>query len=555
MKTLRSLGAATALGGALLGLAGTASADPTAVKRAMEDEMARSLQGLHVGTSAPPYYLRYTVTDGDHTRVIARLGSLVESFRNAGRIARIDARVGTAAEDNTNFMFASPGVTAGVCEEDDYAALRRDLWLLTDREYKQALDTLARKKASHAVQSAEKEKLDDLSPTTPVVSVIDHAATIPDEGRARVAALAVSLSSIFHEYPTVNAAVVEAEIGVVRRRLLTSDKTWADETWTRVELDVSAETVAEDGQRLSSTLRFSSVDVPGLPPEAKLAADVRAMAKNLADQRKAPSVEAGTATVLFEGDAAAQLARLLFTTPLSGQPIPRSVGEGARDGSSSFADKFGLRVAPVWLSVVDDPLALGPGRRGLFGSYHVDDEGVPAERVSLVDHGVVKGLLMSRTPRKEIKRSNGHGRAGFGPVRGAASSVFVTAQGGLSRPDLLAAAVRSAGPGGVVYVVRQLGESSGVGRGLTLDARVAFQYKDGKEEVVRGLSLEGFTPRKLKKDLIAAGREPVVFEDSSGAPTSVVSPPLLFEDVDVGKPNDKNQRPPLFPSPLAESRK
>jgi predicted Zn-dependent protease len=553
MRTLRSIVPAVALALTTLAIAAPAHADPAAVRKAMEDEMARSLEGLRLGASGPPYYLRYTIIDGDHARVSARLGSLVESTRNKGRFARIDARVGSPAEDNTNFMFASSGTTAGVSQEDDYAALRRDLWLLTDHEYKQVLDTLARKKASHAVQSTEKDKLDDFAPAPVVQSVVDRPLVIPDDGRAKVEALVVNLSRIFREYPTVNSGIVEAGMGVIRRRLLTSEKTWADEGWTRVEVDVSAETVAEDGQRLYASLRFSSVDVAGLPGEVKMAADIRALAKNLAAQRTAPTVDAGTATVLFEDQAAAQLARLLFTSPLSGQPIPRMVGEAPRDGSSSFADKFGLRVAPTWLNVVDDPLGLGPGKRGLYGNYHVDDEGVAAERVPLIDHGVVKGLLMSRTPRKEIKRSNGHGRSGEGVVRGLASTVFVTTQGGLGHADLLAAAVRSAGPGGTVYVVRQLGESSAVGRGQTLDARVAFRYKDGKEEVVRGLSLEGFSPRKLKKDLIASGRDPVVYEESSGSPVSVVSPALLFEDVDVGKPNDKNKRPPLYPSPLAEA--
>src|SRR5262249_35602900 len=116
----------------------------------------------------------------------------------------------------------------------------------------------------------------------------------------------------------------------------------------------------------------------------------------------------------------------------------------------------------------------------------------------------------------------------------------------------LAAAARSAGPKGTVYVVQELGAASGIGRGQTLQVRVAYRVKEGKEEVVRGLSLEGFTPKKMKKDLIGAGKELIVHDDDLyGMPGSIVPPPLLFEDVDVGKPNDKNKRPPLYPSPLA----
>jgi len=558
MKTLRqgffSRGTAFGAGMAMLMASGAASADAGVVKKAMEDELARSLSALHMGASGPPYYLRYTVIDSDRTRIGARLGALVANDQSKGRSARIDARVGSAVEDNTNFRESLGGTAGGVSDEDDYAALRRDLWLLTDREYKQALETLARKKASHAVQSAEKDALPDFA-TAPAVQVsTEPLAPIGAAARANLEALVVRLSRVFRDFPTVNSGVVEAGATTTRRRLLTSDRTWADESWNRIEIQIYADTTAEDGQRLAASLRFSAADPAGLPGVDQMESAVRTLAKNLADQRTAPAVEAGSATVLFEGPAAAQLAGLLFATPLSGQPVPRSAGETARDGSASLADKFGLRVAPTWLSVTDNPGALGPGKRILFGSYRVDDEGVSAEPVTLIEHGVVKGLLMSRTPRKELAHSNGHGRAGDGPIHGAASSLFVTATGGLTRPDLLAAAVRSAGPGGTVYVVRQLAEASGLARGQTLEARVAFQYKGGKEEPVRGLSLEGFTPKKMKKDLIAAGKDVVVLDEAGSTPMSVVTPALLFEDVDVGKPNDKNRRPPLYRSPLAETR-
>jgi TldD protein len=550
----RARGVGFSLGTLLLTLSGAAAADPAVVRKAMEDELARSLSALHMGASGPPYYLRYTVTDSARTRIGARLGALVENDDSKGRSARIDARVGSPTEDNTNFRESTGGTSAGVSMEDDYAALRRDLWLLTDHEYKQALETLARKKASHAVQSAEKDALPDFATAPPASVSIEPLPPIPAAARAKLEALVVGLSRVFREFPTVNSGIVEAGATTTRRRLLTSEHAWADESWNRVEIQVYADTTAEDGQRLASSVRFSAVDEAGLPTREQMETAVRALAKNLADQRTAPAVEAGSATVLFEGPAAAQLSGLLFASPLSGQPVPRSAGEMARDGSASLADKFGLRVAPTWLSVTDNPAALGPGKRALFGSYRVDDEGVVAEPVTLIDHGVVKGLLMSRTPRKELAHSNGHGRAGEGPIRAAASSLFVTATGGQSRADLLAAAVRSAGPGGTVYVVRQLAEASGLARGQTLEARVAFQYKGGKEEVVRGLSLEGFTPKKMKKDLIAAGKELVVLDEGGSAPMSVVTPSLLFEDVDVGKPNDKNRRPPLYPSPLAENR-
>ncbi|MDF2692736.1 MAG: TldD-domain protein [Labilithrix sp.] len=522
--------------------------DDAAVKKALEDEMARTLSQLKVGSEAPPYFVRYVVADSDRSWVSARLGALVEEEKQPGRTLHIEVRVGSADEDNTNFAGSSPGGSASVTRDDDYGVLRRDLWQLTDREYKQALEAIARKRASRAVQAAEKEKVPDFS-KSPVVNTVTNKAIVPtDADRTKLKDLTLELSRVFREFPKVDNGRVSSGSEVTRRRLLTSEKTWTDERRSRVRIDVVADTIAEDGQHLNASLSFSADSLAGLPALEKMSADVRTLAKNLTEQRSAPQVEAGVASVLFEGQAAGQLARLLLASPFSGQPIPRSPGERmAIDGSSSFAEKMGLVVAPKWLNVVDDPTGLGPNKRLLGGGYDTDDEGVPAEKVTLIDKGVAKSLFMSRAPRKDHPTSNGHGR-GAAAIRASASNLFVTATGGLSKSELLAAAVRSAGPKGSVYVVRQLSEASGIGRGQTIQARVAVRWKDGKEEPVRGLSLEGFALKKLKKDLVAAGKDPFVVEDYA---LSVVTPALLFEDVDVGRPNDKNRTPPLYPSPLA----
>ncbi len=535
--------------------ASAAPPDDAKVKKALEDEMARSLTELHLGSDGPPYYVRYGVLDGDRSFVAARLGvSTVEDPPRPSRHLSVEVRVGSADQDNTNLVGSAPVGTVGVAREDDPTVLRHDLWELTDRQYKHALEAIARKKASRAIQSEEKDKVADFSKAPPLVSTTDHAVPVTDADRAKMKELVLALSSVFRDQPAVDNGRAFGEIETTRRRLLTSDKTWTDEKHSRVSIEVLADTVAKDGQHVGAEVRFSAASVAGLPPLEKMEAEVRALAKGVADERTAPNVDAGSASVIFENSAAPELARLLLANALSGQPLPRSMGERApHDGSASLADKLGLVVAPKWLDVVDDPKALGPGKRLLFGGYDTDDEGVAAERTVLVDHGVVKTLLMSRAPRKEFPRSNGHGRGFGGPVA-QASNLFITASNGLSREGLLAAAVRSAGPKGTVYIVRELGSSSGIGRGQTLQGRVAFRYKDGKEEPVRGLSLEGFVPKKLKKDLVAAGREPFVLDDDNGVPTSTVAPALLFEDVDVGRPNDKNRTPPLYPSPLATQR-
>ena len=47
----------------------------------------------------------------------------------------------------------------------------------------------------------------------------------------------------------------------------------------------------------------------------------------------------------------------------------------------------------------------------LLGHYEIDDEGVPAQRVSLVEKGNLVNYVMGREPIRDFPASNGHGRA------------------------------------------------------------------------------------------------------------------------------------------------
>jgi predicted Zn-dependent protease len=531
------------------------------VRRAMEEEMARATVDLHPGAERPPYWVAYTVTDVDRQSVSASLGKLVESRTVAPRTARVDLRVGSPEEDNTNFVapfsidtfFLLASASPSASRDDDDFGLRRALWKATDTQYKLAVETLAAKKASKSTETSDSGgRPPDFAPAPAVTSVDARPSAIGQASRTTLDATAVRLSRVLAEFPWLTVGRVDGTTEHERRRLLTSEKTWTDSSWDRTHLDVTAETIAADGQRLSVSTSFTADQVGALPRLEEMEGQVRALAKNLVEQRTAPLAEPGPASVVFEGRAASQLARLFFTAPLSGQPIPRTGREPAvRDGSTSFADKLGQPVAPKWLTVDDDPSARGPSGRPLFGTYATDDEGVVGQRVSLVDHGTVKTLLMSRAPRKQIPVSNGHGR---GRLHVSASNVIVSAahENALSRAALVAAASRAAGPKGTVYVVRELDRESGLGRGQTLRASVAFRVnvKDGREEPVRGVSLEGFTLQKLKRDLVAAGTERYLLEEASGSPISVSAPDLAFQDVDVGKPSEAKKQPPLYPAPL-----
>jgi predicted Zn-dependent protease len=549
--------------------------DDDAVRAAMRDELGRSTSELRLGDEAHPYYVAYTISDAEQATVSATFGAVTAANAYRGRLLRTDVRVGSPAFDNTNF---EPGAKVDALpEEDDYASLRRELWLRTDEAYKTALELLARKRAAAAGQAGDDDpSLGDFSKEPPATLAVPFPAgeVEPEALRATV----VKLSALLRDYPGLTAGRVTGTYAVVRRRMASSEGAWIDDAQRAVRIDVSAETQADDGMKLRDFVPFGALDPSGLPPLPEMEKAVRAMAAELVAMRKAPVAETGAGAVLFEGLAAAQLTKLLLADHVAGTPPPKTASAASDDGGQQamLATKLKQKVATPLLSAVDDPLlTAGPGKAPLFGAYKIDDEGVPAQRVSLVAHGVLEGLLMTRTPRKEIARSNGHARAPrfAGPHAHVGTLVLAPAKGtGLPRAALLGELGRIAKGGGVTtYVVRLLddgllpaGESDdllsmfsfgGAGHGPPpIRPLVAYRLEGGKETLVRGLTLENLEPRSLK-DVTAVGRDPVVYNyidegnGFAGVPTTIVAPALVVSDVDVRRVTGKNRKPPLLPPP------
>jgi predicted Zn-dependent protease len=544
----------------------------------MQDEIARTMGALRMGDEPRPYYLGYTISDMDQATVSATFGAVTAAHGYRGRLLRTDLRVGDAGFDNTNFEGGAR--VESVPLEDDYATLRRELWLRTDEAYKTALETLARKRAAAAGQVEDEEKggVGDFSKEGPAhleqpfPGEHERGETDPEALRPTVA----RLSALFRDFPKIYGSRVTATWAIVRRRLASSEGAWVDDAKRTVRIEVTAETQADDGMKLHSFVPFSALDPGGLPPIAEMEKAVRAMATELTAMRTAPVADTGAGAVLFEGLAAAQLTKLLLGDQLAGTPPPKTASAGSDDGSEqgALATKLGQKVAAPILSAVDDPLMdVGPGKTPLYGAYRVDDEGVPAQRVALVEHGVLKSLLMTRTPRKEIVHSNGHGRAPrFSNVKARVGTLVLTGKTGLSRQALLDQLGKIAKGGGVTtYVVRLLDDGMlpggdaedfmtmfGFGGGAhgppPLRPLVAYRVSGGKEELVRGLTLENLMPRSLK-DVTAVGKDPVVYNyldggaGFSGVPTTIVAPPLLISDVDIRRVAGKNRKPPLYAAP------
>jgi len=102
---------------------------------------------------------------------------------------------------------------------------------------------------------------------------------------------------------------------------------------------------------------------------------------------------------------------VILSSSAGGTMIHEACGHGleadlALAGVSAFSGKLGQRVAAEGVTIIDDGTL--PHKRGSSAS---DDEGQPAQRVVLIEHGILKAYLQSRkTARKMNTDPTGNGR-------------------------------------------------------------------------------------------------------------------------------------------------
>jgi predicted Zn-dependent protease len=539
--------------------------EPAPMLVVMRDELARAKAALAKGDDAPPYFISYRVSELDSIEIAASYGALELQTRDRARVLDVEVRVGDHQFDNHHWHHrAMPGWGAGsrsaglmgnrIPVEDDPAALAVELWSATDSAYRGAVAELAQAKTQQQLSAKKTDDSADFSKEEKVVAI--EARAVLDVDMAAWAPKIKAWSAAFREHPELQGSEVRL-VALAENRFFTStDGSELQSGRTHVRLMVSATTKAEDGMEL---VHMDAIDVPvatELPKDADVRAMIDGVAKTLEDLRKAPVAEPFSGPALLEGRAAAVYFHEVF-----GHRVEGHRQEDAHEGQT-FADKVGTSVMPSFLDVFDDPTIARIDGEFLNGHYRHDDEGVPAARTELVRDGDFVGFLMSRTPTKGFPKSNGHGRGqpGIGVVA-RQGNLVVAPDTGLPKPalddKLRELVVEQGKPYGLRFV-----EISG---GVTNTSRYmaqAFQvapivvfrvYPDGREELVRGVTLEG-TPLSSLSKIVAAGDSYGVFNGFCGAesgivPVSAASPPLLLSQIEVARAPAAQDRPPLLPAP------
>ena len=501
---------------------------PAALDQALQVELERALT-LRLPDAPAPYFVGYDVLDGTVITAFAEQGALVSRGFDDYRNLRVEVRVGSPTLDSSNFQaFGEPDgvVQRRLPVEDATLALRREIWLATDTAYKQAVEHLSRKEASRRDDPTPRPP--DRSPAPPAVAAISSDDR-PVE-RARIEGLVERMSAELATFPEVEIAQAIARDWQGTRMLRNSEGTDLRMPTGYTVLRVEGTVRLADGSTVTDARSWIVRSYADLPPEESLRADVQELGRWLAGLAAAPVEDDYLGPVLFEGPAAVELFAQLLAPELSGTPPVEEDAGGMIDTGRPPTARLGRRLLPIGWTVVDDPTATSD----VLGRYSFDHEGVAPRRVELVKDGVVRDLLMSRVPRKDLAGSTGHGRALGADRRGAMpANVTVTPKKLASDKALRRTALRLAAQTGrnYVLVVRRLVptalvESLDVGMsgegplpGLTPPYEAYRLYADGREQAVRSLRFSGVDRRVLRDVALAgAGAGPVDTLDGPPGP-------------------------------------
>ena len=516
-----------------------AAANGDALLEALLTELDRSKAQLKMDQVQPPYYIEYRVNDVDEYAAEATFGALRDHQRIHVRVLRVVVRVGDYKQDS--YFGQGMGETNILPLDDDPIALRHQIWLATDEAYKAAGEALTEKQAALKQFSVEEHPVDDFA-KAPVVTAVGSAMKLQLDEASWKKTLE-DVTNLYRQYSNVQSVTASARFSAINEYLVNSEGTVtrSGENTYVVQLNGSAQ--AADGMRLNRNPFWMTARAEELPSRDALLSESKKMLETLTALQEAPIVEEEyRGPVLFAPDAADDVvasmvgANVLGRKPQLGKPN-RTTG--------AFATSYKTRVLPNFLTVVDDPTLKDFQGKSLVGSYRVDDEGVTARPVTVIEEGTLTNYLMGRQPIRDFPTSNGHGRAAPGSFPGPSLGVLLLKTSEAQSPEALKQRV--------VQMVTEQGKPYGY-RVETMGGnapRLLYRVygRDGHEELVRGAVFNELDIRALRSDLVAVGNDPLVSNRAGAVPTTVISPSLLFDELEVKRADTSKDKLPDYPAP------
>ena len=520
--------------------------------RAMQDEMQRSLKQLRLKDHPNPYYIAYFLRHYHSVDISANMGALSPAepqTRKEGTLeTQVFVSVGSDKQDGLGFADAHPGTW----EYDQarlglefsrlgYDAVRQNLWYLTDKAYLKAADLYKQKQAYK-----KKKNIPQTLPDVKASPMAHYQEEIPPFVQPDIPVLQEEvrrLSTLANDLPFVESFEVNYTARQTDVYFLNSRGAFSQYTYPDQYISVKAVFRQVDGKTAYVSKSIALPDTSA--QQLRMAQEkVQQFVTRIQQAYGAPEGEAYVGPVLLKPQAAAQmLERAILNDMQRSKPFLYLYSEDDSMAGKLYK-KRDVRVSSNLLALYDRPLERSFEGMALQRFSPVDDEGVAAENLTLVENGFVKDFPLTQRPLTKHHRSNGHARLThmYGP-REQLSNVFVEPTQSWTDEQMEEKLLERCRELGLAYgyILHDKGPDGFLGI-----ERIYTQ--DGRKETVLHLKWDGnfFTQRDLRNVLAVGGKQELTSNDWL---LSLVTPSILLQEAELVPQEHKPHQKPFVVRP------
>lgn len=534
------------------------------VLNAMKDEMKRNISKLQFENLNKPYFISYSIYDSTSYFVSASLGSIKQDNFYISRDGKVDIRIGNKDFDSSNFISNFDDykpLRRNFPIEDDYDAIRKVLWLLSDDGYKAALEKYSQKDAYRKKKDI-KEIYGDLTEENPVVH-IEKEPEFPQFDFNKYKEWVKKVSNIFRKYKNIQDSDVNLNYSILTKRFVNSEGTFYKTYSSQFSVSVYIQIQNETGYKINDSKdfiynSFLSSDL------TKTEQQIENYARTINDSYKGEKIDYYVGPAIFEDDAAGEFFNQLFVRNISFNPKPWAEKDEWLKyyyDIPKLTERLGKRIFPAFISVYDNPLESLYNGIDLTGSYKIDDEGVKPEKLEIVKKGKLLNIYSSRIPYKDIKKSNAHGRGSlYSFISPSAGNVFINSEKTFTHNELIEKLINMGKEQDLDYVlvIKKIGRTS-ENEKLIGDPIIAYKLdiKTKKEIPLDVSEFDGIGFRALR-DIMATDNMYLVynfnqkepFYSGNYIPTSIICPKtILIQEVELKKTEKKTEKKPYLKNP------
>lgn len=525
--------------------------------KALKQELDRSVELLSQ-REPPLFYLSYELTTINRTIASSLFGQLTSSTAREFSVVDIDLRVGSPELDNKRELRNVGGFQTRVpsyrIPVNDPLAMRTHLWRTTDVRYKLAAERLRQVQADVQLKTSDDEPTNDFAISEGVRGTAKSTELRIDQSLWEDKIASYSEPFARHTDLLTGAAYFNAQTEDVF--FVNSEGSSIKTANITYRVSISADAQDEDGANVFRYKDFYAMKAEDLPDDKEILAASAKLGDEVIALLDAEDLSSYNGPAILSGRATGVFFHEVLGHRLEGHRL-----KSTRD-AQTFKEQVNKPILPKSFSVYFDPTVTHFEGIALNGSYKFDNEGIKAQRVDVVENGVLKSFLMSRSPIPGFSTSNGHGRKarGYASVS-RQSNLIVEVSDTVSHDELkaqLLEMVKERGlefglliddiSGGFTFTDRYMPNS------FRVSSTVVYKiHLDGSEELVRGVNLIG-TPLTAFSNIVAASDEYNVFNGICGAesgsvPVSAVAPAVLIRQVEVQKQQKSQESLPILSKP------